>query len=113
MATAKVILFKDSGKYYTEEEWEIPEDAIGPYDMEKSKNFRRIGSGAVLVETQEPWGYPHLIPSLPVAYTFEVLQDGLDNMWIAKGNGVSIRHADKAEVIRIMNMYLKDLHAKG
>lgn len=58
---AKVILFKESGKYYTEEYWDIPEDAIGPFDMKNSKDFRRIGNGAVLVPTQEPWGYPHLI----------------------------------------------------
>ena len=34
--TAQVILFKDSGKYYTEEWWDIPDDAIGPHDMERS-----------------------------------------------------------------------------
>lgn len=61
--TATVILFKESGKYYTEEKWRIPEDTIGPYDMAKSPDFRRIGKGAVLVESQEPWGYPHLFPS--------------------------------------------------
>lgn len=60
---ARVILFKSSGKYYTEEYWTIPEDAIGPYDMIHSVSFRRIGNGAVLVDTQEPWGYPHLFPS--------------------------------------------------
>jgi hypothetical protein len=73
---AKVILFKKSGKYYTEEEWEIPTQVadysdyrghyirkmIGPYDMRQSPNFRRIDGGAVLVVTQEPWGYPHLFP---------------------------------------------------
>lgn len=58
---AKVFLFKESGKYYTEDYWDIPEDAIGPFDMSRSKDFRRIGNGAVLVVTQEPWGYPHLI----------------------------------------------------
>ena len=59
---AKVILFKRSGKYYTEEKWEIPEGAIGPYDMDRSRDFRRIDNGGpVLVVTQEPWGYPHLI----------------------------------------------------
>lgn len=58
---AKVILFKECGKYYTAEYWGIPEGATGPYDMEKSKDFRRIGTGAVLVVTQEPWGYPFLI----------------------------------------------------
>lgn len=74
MAKAQVILFKESGKYYTEEEWEIPETVpgfgfaatrpcIGPYDMKHSPDFRRIGKGAVLVITQEPWGYPHLFPN--------------------------------------------------
>jgi len=75
MAKAQVILFKESGKYYTEEEWEVPDSVpritppggrrsvIGPYDMEHSKDFRRIGGGAVLVLTQEPWGYPHLFPN--------------------------------------------------
>lgn len=75
MATATVLLFKPSGKYYTEEEWEIPESVphyfdgrpvsvIGPYDMCHSPDFRRIGGGAVLVCTQEPWGYPHLFPGI-------------------------------------------------
>lgn len=64
MNTATVILFKPSGKYYTEEEWAIPEDAIGPYDMKRSPDFRRIGGGSVLVDTQEPWGYPHLFPGV-------------------------------------------------
>lgn len=60
---AQVVLFKPGGKYYTEEEWAIPDGAIGPYDMERSPDFRRIGgTGAVLVESQEPWGYPHLFP---------------------------------------------------
>lgn len=57
---AEVILFKPSGKYYTTEYWEIPDGAIGPFDMRGSKDFRRISGGAVLVGTQEPWGYPHL-----------------------------------------------------
>ena len=60
---ATVILFKPTGKYYTEEEWTVPEGAIGPYDMERSLDFRRIENGAVLVCTQEPWGYPHLFPT--------------------------------------------------
>jgi hypothetical protein len=59
----KVILFRRSGKYYTEEEWEVPAGAIGPWDMKESPNWRRIDHGAVLVDTQEPWGYPHLFPS--------------------------------------------------
>lgn len=57
----KVILFKPGGKYYTEEEWSIPENAIGPYDMLNSPDFHRIDGGPVLVVTQEPWGYPHLL----------------------------------------------------
>lgn len=74
---AKVILFKKGGKYYTEEEWEIPTpeevlerggmdgDSVGPYCMKFSKDFRRIGGdGHVLIVTQEPWGYPHLIPAI-------------------------------------------------
>lgn len=67
MAKATVILFKDSGKYYTEEEWEFPSPqelgrpVIGPYDMGESPDFRRIGEGKVLVVTQEPWGFPHLL----------------------------------------------------
>lgn len=59
---AKVILFKRSGKYYTEEEWEIPEKCITPYDMLRSPDFRRIDNGPVLIPSQEPWGYPQLFP---------------------------------------------------
>jgi len=59
---AIAILFKPSGKYYTEEEWEVPDNAIGPYDMKHSKDFRRISGGAVLIPDQEPWGFPHLFP---------------------------------------------------
>lgn len=65
---AKVILFRRGGKYYTEEEWEVPAGAIGPYDMDGSPDFRRIDEGAVLVVTQEPWGYPHLFPGKGSAY---------------------------------------------
>lgn len=78
MAKAKVTLFKSSGKYYTDEEWEIPTeetyepreeetesplrgDFVGPYCMRWSPDFHRIGQGKVLVHTQEPWGFPHLI----------------------------------------------------
>jgi hypothetical protein len=68
---ATVILFKPSGKYYTEEEWEIPEGAIGPYDMDRSDDWRRIMGGAVLVESQEPWGFPHLFLSDPTCVAWE------------------------------------------
>lgn len=77
----KVILFRRSGKYYTEEEWEVPaevpdsseyrgdyvREALGPWDMIHSPDFHRIANGAVLVESQEPWGYPHLFPAPTVA----------------------------------------------
>jgi hypothetical protein len=57
---AKVLLFKPNGKYYTEEEWEVPEGALGPADMKKSPNFRRIDGGPVLVES-DTWGFPALL----------------------------------------------------
>lgn len=73
---AKVVLFKASGKYYTEEDWRVPREVrdyspqrggftrevIVPEDMRQSPDFRRIDGGAVLVPSQEPWGYPHLFP---------------------------------------------------
>ena len=70
---ATVILFKESGKYYTEEQWIIPDadqvsagggnngDTTTPYCMKYSPDFHRVSNGPVLVPTQEPWGYPHLI----------------------------------------------------
>lgn len=70
---ARVILFKPAGKYYTEEDWEIPTeeqilagggtggDKWTPYCMRFSPDFRRISDGHVLVESQEPWRYPHLL----------------------------------------------------
>lgn len=63
MSTAMVQLFKPGGKYYTEEEWSVPDNAIGPFDMHRSDDFRRISGGAVLVPAQDPWGYPHLFPN--------------------------------------------------
>lgn len=76
---ANVMLFKPSGKYYTEETWRIPNvvprdngdfgmrDVIGPYDMIHSPDFRRIDGGAVFVVTQEPWGYPALFMPEPAS----------------------------------------------
>lgn len=58
---ATVILFKPGGKYYTEEQWTVPEHALGPFDMYDSPDYRTIGGGPVLVVAQEPWGYPHLL----------------------------------------------------
>lgn len=59
--TVRVTLFKPSGKYYTEEEWTIPDGAVGPLHMRNSVDFRQINGGPVLVQEQEPWGYPHLL----------------------------------------------------
>lgn len=76
MAKASVILFKPNGKYYTQEEWEIPERVpaegkgllVGqtrrvliPEDMRHSPDFHRIDGGPVLVQEQDPWGYPALL----------------------------------------------------
>lgn len=72
-STVEVHLFKPGGKYYTEEQWIVPEGAIGPYDMLRSPDFRRIGGGAVLIPSQEPWGFPHLFPGRNEAD--EVLSD--------------------------------------
>ncbi len=58
---ATVSLFKDSGKWYCDEDWIIPEKAIGPWDMADSPDFRRIGNGKVLVHEQEPFGFPVLL----------------------------------------------------
>ena len=85
---ALVTLFKPNGKYYTEEYWEVPKNAIGPYDMIQSSDFRRIDYGAVLVQTQEPWGYPHLFPgheprSLPIHRT----EAGYPNCATCDGGG--------------------------
>lgn len=80
--TATVILFRTSGKYYTEEEWEIPADAILPSDMVRSRDFHRIGNGAVLVESQEPWGYPHLFPSnSPTPHAIGLEWDHVELCW--------------------------------
>lgn len=58
----KVELYRTSGKYYTEEEWRIPDGAIGPHDMRNSLDFRRIDpAGVVVIPAQEPWGYPFVI----------------------------------------------------
>lgn len=59
----RVTLFKPSGKFYTSEDWRIPEEAIGPFDMDRSPDFRRIDGGAVLIDSYSPWGFPHLFPS--------------------------------------------------
>lgn len=68
----EVILFRKSGKYYTTEEWYLPDlvpnpvsgkmvPPVSPHDVRHSPDFRRIDGGAVLVPSQEPWGYPALI----------------------------------------------------
>lgn len=60
----EVELYKPSGKYYTTEQWIVPDKAIGPYDMDRSPDFHRISNGAVLIPAQEPWGFPHLFPAI-------------------------------------------------
>ena len=62
MNMVRVTLFKESGKFYTEEDWRVPENAVGPYDMRRSEDFRRIGNGPVLIPESSPWGYPHIFP---------------------------------------------------
>ena len=69
--TASVTLFRKSGKYYTIEAWRVPAGAIGPEDMRRSPDFRRIDGGLVLVDADaadefpeaENWGFPHLFPA--------------------------------------------------
>jgi hypothetical protein len=68
---ATVTLFKDSGKYYTQEAWKVPVNAIVPADMSMSPDFRRISGGAVLVDSDAApefpgarnRGFPQLFPS--------------------------------------------------
>lgn len=59
---ATIKTFKESGKYYTEDKWRIPEGAISPHDMAHSPDFRQISPGwTILVDTQYPWGFPAII----------------------------------------------------
>jgi hypothetical protein len=74
---AHVLLFKPSGKFYTEEDWRIP-DALAvavpvPAAVLHSPDFHRIDGGPVLVEG-ELWGYPHLFPA---AVTLPTWQEAL------------------------------------
>lgn len=59
-----VTLFKKTGRYHTSEEWEVPDGTLSPADVGISPDFRRIDGGAVLVNPQDPWGYPHLFPGV-------------------------------------------------
>ena len=69
--TVSVVLFKESGKYYTSESWRAPENDgyLDPTDMLRSPDFHRIGDGKVLITSEnhdhspadENWGFPHLI----------------------------------------------------
>jgi len=56
-----VDLFKPNGKFYTSEEWRVPEGAIGPTDMDRSPDYREIDGGPVLVTSSSAWGFPTLI----------------------------------------------------
>lgn len=108
--TVEVTLFKASGKFYTTEPWRIPAGAIGPYDMVRSPDFRRInGDGAVLIGSQEPWGFPHLFPAInrtvssPPTYESrlaELISGGLDDGYAHRWAGVTFveaaRQAEKS-----------------
>lgn len=67
--TVSVILFKDSGKYYSEESWRVPYEPLDPSEMVNSPDYHRIGNGKVLITSEahdhaskdQNWGYPHLI----------------------------------------------------
>lgn len=60
-ATARVVRIKDSGKYYTEEEWRIPENAHCPRDMADSPDARLDDYSIYVVPAQYPWGYEEII----------------------------------------------------
>lgn len=70
MTKTNVILFKPSGKYYTEENWEVPEHAIVPEYMIDSPDFHRIDGGPVLV-SEDYWGYPCLFPGIDQEQSFK------------------------------------------
>lgn len=69
--TVSVVLFKESGKYYSEESWRVPNNnnSVGPAEMVNSPDYHRIGKGKVLITSDshvhapndQNWGYPHLI----------------------------------------------------
>jgi hypothetical protein len=100
--TATVILFKPSGKFYTEEQWRIPEGAIGPWDMERSPDFRRIARGPVLI-TGEPWGFPHLFPAEPARIDRETMIEAFEDArvvnsdFVALEGGWTVPRDDEAE----------------
>ncbi|WIB65912.1 hypothetical protein [Curtobacterium sp. MCBD17_040] len=56
--TVEVILFKQSGKYYTTDFWRVPEQhAEGPVSMRNSPDYRNI-DGPVLIPENNLWGAP-------------------------------------------------------
>lgn len=61
----RVDLFRTSGKWYTEEDWTVPVDALNPADLERSPDARSIEGGPVLVPSVEPFGFPCLLLGLP------------------------------------------------
>lgn len=67
-ATARVVRIKDSGKYYTEEQWRIPDNAYYPRSMAKSPDARLEDGGIYIVPAQYPWGYEEII-NLPARTT--------------------------------------------
>lgn len=86
MTEIKITLFKPSGKYYTEENWLVPDDANGPSDMMYSLDFRRIDGGPVLVEENSLWGYPYLFPAIE-EFTVKANRSGIPNsLWAGSKN---------------------------
>lgn len=67
-ATARVVRIKDTGKYYTEEQWRIPENAYYPRSMAESPDARLDDGGIYIVPAQYPWGYEEII-NLPARTT--------------------------------------------
>lgn len=67
-ATARVVRIKDSGKYYTEEEWRIPDNAYYPRGMAESPDAHLEDGGIYIVPAQYPWGYEEVI-NLPARTT--------------------------------------------
>lgn len=62
---AEVEHFKESGKYNVTDHWRIPENCIDPRDMKHSPDYRDIGC-TIVVPSQEPWGYPAVLKTVPM-----------------------------------------------
>lgn len=67
-ATARVVRIKGSEKYYTEEQWRIPENAYYPRSMAESPDAHLDDRGIYIIPAQYPWGYEEII-NLPARAT--------------------------------------------